>query len=915
MAENVVIGIESDVSGLNKIIDDLERLGQVDKKTADEFRVSTKQYTDRQKAVKDTGTELDNLGKKAETSSKKVKAASKESSDALGGLGNVAKQIGEGIVAAFAVERIISFGKESINAFVSSQEKTEKLRFALENISKDGGSFDRLIKQSEQLQESLRTFDAEDIQGIQAMQAEFGLTANQIERLTPLILELSTIQKVDLATATDTALKAVEGQTRGLKTVGASFKDTGSSVENFNLLVQNLSKFEGSAADSLNTVNGQLKAQQVEAENLQESIGQRLAPAILALKNGALEAADALVSLFLPNDARTQAVSDIERLKGIFKNNNTDEIKAKISDVEKQIIKLKQEAKDLPFDLDRGERLDEIKDRIDALTRRISAGKSVILDRQEAEKKAAEDAKRNADLEVIAKQNLSNLTKKQLQDEISVLKERKDANSKDVQDQIERRQAAIDALAKLNDDAAKKAAAARQSASDKLREQTLKDQQDALSTAQTDAIAKLNQDKKNAEENAKLLFEQGNKSKADKENLRQDLLAIDQKFDAEILKAQNDLNEKQKALNEKNLQEDLKSTLAIQDQLASEQAKKVFDAFQAKGDFSKQAQEELSNELSAIEVNAAITKDKEILASSISTDEEKINAKRDIAEQELKLAKDTSKQKIAIQEQEKQIIQEIEDTALSAILDAYSQSLNNQIELLGQSKEEQSKVFDDAEQKNQDRRDKGIIGEREFRAEEKRLNDEKVKSEQEAQKKINDLKRKADIANRIQKLFEIGIATARNAIEQPGPLGVLIPYWLGLGGIQAAAVLATPLPKYKKGTLNLQGANDEVPIIAHRGEAITPSEQSKEYRDTLAAIHGRTIPFKVMNDFVKGYRMKDLKSKDSNTIIKTDIDYDKLATAMMRVSGDLAYTTKRGLSKIAESLTNHYVDNVYRARS
>jgi hypothetical protein len=284
MAENVVIGIESDVSGLNKIIDDLERLGQVDKKTADEFRVSTKQYTDRQKAVKDTGTELDNLGKKAETSSKKVKAASKESSDALGGLGNVAKQIGEGIVAAFAVERIISFGKESINAFVSSQEKTEKLRFALENISKDGGSFDRLIKQSEQLQESLRTFDAEDIQGIQAMQAEFGLTANQIERLTPLILELSTIQKVDLATATDTALKAVEGQTRGLKTVGASFKDTGSSVENFNLLVQNLSKFEGSAADSLNTVNGQLKAQQVEAENLQESIGQRLAPAILALK-------------------------------------------------------------------------------------------------------------------------------------------------------------------------------------------------------------------------------------------------------------------------------------------------------------------------------------------------------------------------------------------------------------------------------------------------------------------------------------------------------------------------------------------------------------------------------------------------------------------------------------------------------
>jgi hypothetical protein len=40
---------------------------------------------------------------------------------------------------------------------------------------------------------------------------------------------------MDLASATDVAVKAINGQTKGLKSVGLEFEDTGSRTENYNI--------------------------------------------------------------------------------------------------------------------------------------------------------------------------------------------------------------------------------------------------------------------------------------------------------------------------------------------------------------------------------------------------------------------------------------------------------------------------------------------------------------------------------------------------------------------------------------------------------------------------------------------------------------------------------------------------------
>lgn len=186
--------------------------------------------------------------------------------------GNMAKGmlLAGGIEGAF--EKIKGFAEDSFKSFVALETQERKLSFALTNVGHEGKlAFEELKTQAEDLE---GFFSHKDIIGSQALQAEFGLTAEQIKKLTPEIMDLARVQGVDLATATNTALKAVEGQTRGLKSVGITFKDTGSKTENFNLLTEKLTKFQGAAADALETTEGKMKRFDNAMEKLKETMGE-----------------------------------------------------------------------------------------------------------------------------------------------------------------------------------------------------------------------------------------------------------------------------------------------------------------------------------------------------------------------------------------------------------------------------------------------------------------------------------------------------------------------------------------------------------------------------------------------------------------------------------------------------------------
>ncbi len=269
--EKIVIEIDSNSPELNATIAQLEKLGVIDKKNSDQFKKSSKEH---QQALKDTGSEVDRIENKM-------------------------RNLAERLVAIFAVERIYEFASESVKAFEQAELAAKKLEFAITKIN--GGTqeaFKKLIEQSEKLSASLNNlFTPKQIQNAQTQLANFGLTTKQIQQLIPQLLDLSKANGTTLEEATQKAILAINGQTKGLREVGISFKDTGSKTENLAKLMGDLSKFSGAASDAMNTFSGKSEEASNKLEILQERLGKQLAPVWEGFKLGALEASESLVNL------------------------------------------------------------------------------------------------------------------------------------------------------------------------------------------------------------------------------------------------------------------------------------------------------------------------------------------------------------------------------------------------------------------------------------------------------------------------------------------------------------------------------------------------------------------------------------------------------------------------------------------
>lgn len=74
-----------------------------------------------------------------------------------------------------------------------------------------------------------------------------------------------------------------------------------------------------------------------------------------------------------------------------------------------------------------------------------------------------------------------------------------------------------------------------------------------------------------------------------------------------------------------------------------------------------------------------------------------------------------------------------------------------------------------------------------------------------------------------------------------------------IAGLNLAKIIATPLPKFKQGTLSVPGTDtgqDTVMAMLRPGEAVIPTETNREYAPALRAIYRRDINAKELNDFV-----------------------------------------------------------------
>jgi hypothetical protein len=260
-AEQGIVGsLKKEVRELNKAIDQSKNIKEVE------------QLNRKLTETKGKLNDVKNAGKEATNTFGNALSSFQFKFNALG------QAVGQLAVSGLTqlASQAVDFAKESVKAFLEAELNAKKLEVALQNISGEGtGAFNKLIKQSEELQK-ISIFSDDDIQNAQTALVQYGLTSDEVEKLLPKILDLASAQGIDLASATDISIKAINGQTKGLKTAGIAFEDTGTKAGNLAKLTDNLNKFQGQSSAIMETNAGKLARLGNAYDDFKESVGEAL---------------------------------------------------------------------------------------------------------------------------------------------------------------------------------------------------------------------------------------------------------------------------------------------------------------------------------------------------------------------------------------------------------------------------------------------------------------------------------------------------------------------------------------------------------------------------------------------------------------------------------------------------------------
>lgn len=135
--------------------------------------------------------------------------------------------------------------------------------------------------------------DADDLASSQAVLAQYGLTGKQLMDLTPLLDDYALKTGRELPDAAEVLGKAMLGNGKALKEIGIDFEDTGSVAGNFDQIMEGLRKQVGGFAEQeAGTAEGKLRKLKTEFGDVQETVGEKLLPVMLALGDVLLDIID-----------------------------------------------------------------------------------------------------------------------------------------------------------------------------------------------------------------------------------------------------------------------------------------------------------------------------------------------------------------------------------------------------------------------------------------------------------------------------------------------------------------------------------------------------------------------------------------------------------------------------------------------
>lgn len=210
------------------------------------------------------------------------------------------------VASAVAVAAVAKFAGDSIAAYSEAEQSQAALTAAYEKFpAVSSVTIDALRNLNSEIQKKTG-YDDDQLAASQATLAQFGLTGEQIQQLTPLMTDYAAKTGKDLTTAAEDMGKAVMGQGRALKTVGVDFTDTGTAAGNFDQLVAGLDGTVGGFAETMgDTAAGKAKILEQSFGDIQETVGEMLLPALTTL----VEIGTTVTQWLSENPAVLQAVA------------------------------------------------------------------------------------------------------------------------------------------------------------------------------------------------------------------------------------------------------------------------------------------------------------------------------------------------------------------------------------------------------------------------------------------------------------------------------------------------------------------------------------------------------------------------------------------------------------------------------
>jgi hypothetical protein len=206
-----------------------------------------------------------------------LKQAQKRTEALEGKLASVAK------ASAVAFAALTAEGFLAVKAFGEAEEVTNRLTQAMQN---QGIYSDDLAKEYNRIGTALQKLTGIDDDNIKSAiavtQSMIGQT-QVTEDLVRAIADMSAFKKMDLETTAELISKGINGQTAALKKAGIEVDEFASKEERMRQIIEQVTQKMGGQAAAANQGIGGIRGLSSAFGNLQEAIGERLAPALSAV--------------------------------------------------------------------------------------------------------------------------------------------------------------------------------------------------------------------------------------------------------------------------------------------------------------------------------------------------------------------------------------------------------------------------------------------------------------------------------------------------------------------------------------------------------------------------------------------------------------------------------------------------------